>query len=424
MAKGKQFFKPLPHARRIIEKNSLIYVPDDNLYLYSENGYWQRLHGDYVERHALEEIDGDSIRSSQLADIRRLVEKLSIMEPGKQFDEFNGHCNIRSGMLDLETFQIKEHDPTYLSRIQLPVSHDPGAKCPTWERFLSEVLEDDSQLLDLFQEFTGYLLVPDTSHHKALVLVGEGANGKSTAIQVIEVLLGRQNVCNVSLSDLSNSFHRVRLDGKLVNISTELDPKMLERSDYFKAIVSGDSISAEHKHKPAYDFTPVCKLIFGCNRLPRVRDHSHAFYRRLTIMPFERTFEGETADLYLGKKLIKELDGVFMWALRGLQRLREQGHFTESEIVEAALAEYRRYNNPVLAFVQDCCELDPEATTSRDELYQEYRKHMESGGYSPMAKENFFRELYAMYPELERSRRRLDGQREYSIKGIVIVRKI
>jgi putative DNA primase/helicase len=424
MAEGKQFFKPLPHARRIIEKNSLIYVPDDNLYLYSENGYWQRLHGDYVERHALEEIDGDSIRSSQLADIRRLVEKLSIMEPGKKFDEFNGHCNIRSGMLDLETFQIKEHNPAHLSRIQLPVSHDPNAKCPTWERFLSEVLGEDSQLIDLFQEFVGYLLVPDTSHHKALVLVGEGANGKSTAIQVIEALLGRQNVCNVSLSDLSNSFHRVRLDGKLVNISTELDPKMLERSDYFKAIVSGDSISAEHKHKPAYDFTPVCKLIFGCNRLPRVRDHSHAFYRRLTIMPFERTFEGETADLYLGKKLIKELDGVFMWALRGLERLRQQGHFTESEQADNALADYRRFNNPLVGFIEDCCRFDPDASTSKTTLYDEYKKYIQENGYSALGKETFFRELYAMRPELESARIRQKGQREQVVMGITVVKYI
>jgi putative DNA primase/helicase len=392
--------------------------------VYSESGYWQQLHGDYVERHALEEMQSDTIRSSQLTDIRRLVEKLSIIEPGKKFDEFNGHCNIRSGMLDLETFQIKEHDPAYLSRIQLPVSYDPNAKCPTWESFLSEVLDDDSQLLDLLQEFVGYLLIPDTSQHKALVLVGEGSNGKSTAIQVIEALLGRQNVSNISLSDLSNSFHRVRLDCKLVNISTELDPKMLERSDYFKAIVSGDSISGEHKHRPAYDFTPVCKLIFACNRLPRVRDHSYAFYRRLIIIPFLRTFEGENADLYLGKKLVGELDGIFRWALAGLRRLRDQGHFTESEVAAAALAEYRRYNNPVLAFVQDCCELHPEGVTGKDDLYQEYRKHMESGGYSPLAKENFFRELYAMLPNLEGSRRRVDGQREYTIKGIVLVRKI
>ncbi len=141
-------------------------------------------------------------------------------------------------------------------------------------------------------------------------------------------------------------------------------------------------------------------------------------------MPFDRTFEGENADLYLGKKLIGELDGVFMWALRGLQRLREQGHFTESEAAEAALAEYRRYNNPVLAFVQDCCELDAAAITSKDDLYQEYRKHVEGGGYSPLAKENFFRELYAMNPELEGSRRRMDGQRERVVVGIAMVKKL
>jgi len=392
--------------------------------MYSDSGYWKLLHVDYVELHALEEIDSDKIRSAQLTDIRRLVEKLSIIEPGKRFDEFNGHCNIRSGMLDLKTFEIKKHDPSYLSRIQLPVTYDPNAKCPTWERFLSDVLEEDSQLIDLFQEFVGYLLVPDTSQHKALIMVGEGANGKSTAIHVIEKLLDRQNVTNISLSDLSNSFQRVRLDGKLVNISTEIDPKALERSDHFKAIVAGDSLSAEQKHKPAYDFTPVCKLIFACNRLPRVRDHSKAFYRRLIIIPFNQTFEGENADLYLSKKLVNELDGVFMWALRGLRRLQNQGHFTESEVADMALAEYRRYNNPLVAFIQDCCELDPDKTSSKDDLYKAYKNYMEDGGYFSLTKDNFFRELYAMHPELEKVRLRLDDQREQAVRGIILVKRL
>ena len=367
---------------------------------------------------------GEDARSAQVKDIRCLVERLSIMEPGKEFDSFNGYCNIRSGMLDFNTFELKPHDKNYLSRIQLPVNYDPNATCPTWERFLSEVLEDDSQLIALFQEFVGYLLVPDTSYQKALILCGEGANGKSTAIQVIEALLGRQNVTNVALADLSNSFHRVRLDGKLVNISTELDAKMLERSDYFKAIVSGDSISAEQKHKPAFDFRPGCRLIFGCNRLPRVRDHSHAFYRRLIITPFNRRFEGDEADLYLGQKLLEELDGVFLWALRGLDRLRQQGHFTESEQADNALADYRRFNNPLVAFIEDCCDFDPDVSTRKDIIYGEYKQYMEENGYYAAGKETFFRELYAMRPELEAARIRQKGQREQVVFGITVVKYI
>jgi hypothetical protein len=49
---------------------------------------------------------------------------------------------------------------------------------------------------------------------------------------------------------------------------------------------------------------------------------------------------------------------------------------------------------------------------------------MESGGYSPLAKENFFKELYAMRPELEPTRIRQEGQREQVVMGISVVKYI
>ena len=417
----------MPHARRIVEENSLIYVPNDNLYIYSADGYWQTLHGDYVELHALEEIEGDSIRSAHLADIRRLVEKLSLIGrhyPNRSLNEHNGHCNIRSGMLDLETLKLKNHHKDFLSTIQLPVNYNPNATCERFLQFLDEIFDGDSERIAIIQEFPGLCLVPDTTFQKALIMVGEGANGKTTLIQVLEELLGRENICNVALADLGNEFHRVRLHGKLVNIASEIDPKTLEKSDYFKSIVTGDTISAAHKHKPAFDFRPVVRLIFACNRLPRVRDTSHGFYRRLTIIPFERRFEGEDADRHLSKKLLSELDGVLLWALRGLKRLYQQGHFTESEVVDEALSEYKRYNNPLMAFIQDSCELDPTAATSKDTLYSEYRQYSEKYGYSAFSRESFFRELYAAYPQLDTARIRQKGEREYMVNGIAVIKRI
>jgi len=401
----------------------LIYVPDDRLYLYSEKGYWQPLHGDYVELHALEEIEGDSIRSAHLADIRRLVEKLSLIGrhyPSRFLNEHNGHCNIRNGMLDLESLELKAHYKDFLSSIQLPVNYDPNATCSRWTQFLEEIFEDDEERIAIIQEFAGLCLVPDTSFQKALIMVGEGANGKTTLIQVLEELLGRENISSVSLADLGNEFHRVRLHGKLVNIASEIDPKTLEKSDYFKSIVTGDTISAAHKHKPAFDFRPVVRLIFACNRLPRVRDTSHGFYRRLIIIPFERRFEGDKADRHLSKNLLSELDGIFLWALQGLKRLYRRGHLTESQAVEEALADYMRYNNPLMAFVQDYCKLDPAGSTSKETLYSQYREYSEKCGYSAFSRESFFRELYAAYPQLEAARVRQEGEREQVIMGITV----
>lgn len=402
-------------------------MPSDSLYLYSEDGYWKTIHGDYVELQALEEIDGDTIRSAHLSDIRRLVEKLSLIGrhyPNRVLNEHNGHCNIRSGMLELDTLKLKEHHKDHLSTIQLPINYNLNATCERWLQFLDEIFEGDSQRIAIVQEFTGLCLVPDTSFQKAIIMVGEGANGKTTLIQVLEELLGRENISSVALADLGNEFHRVRLHGKLVNIASEIDPKTLEKSDYFKSIVTGDTISAARKHKDAFDFRPAVRLIFACNRLPRVRDTSHGFYRRLIILPFERRFEGDNADRHLKKKLLAELDGIFLWALRGLQHLYQQGHFTESETVDEALSAYKRYNNPLMAFVQDSCEIDPNATTNKDTLYSEYQKYSEKYGYSAFAKESFFRELYAAYPQLEAARIRQKGEREQMVMGVAVVKYV
>jgi putative DNA primase/helicase len=327
-------------------------------------------------------------------------------------------------MLDLDTFDLKAHDKDFLSTIQLPVALDPNATCPRWIRFLDEVLEADTECIAILQEFVGLCLVPDTSYQKALILVGEGANGKSVLLQVVEELLGRQNVCNVALGDLHNEFHRARLVGKLVNISTEINPKTLEKSDYFKSIVTGDSISASHKHKPVFDFRPVCRLIFACNRLPRVRDTSYGFHRRLIIVPFNRKFEGNKADLHLASRLLNELDGIFQWALRGLTRLRDQGHFTGSEATDSALAEYRRLNNPLIAFTEDKCQIVKGIYTQKDDLYEAYKKYIEKHGYQPLNQGNFFKELYAIYPQLKAVRPRTDAGRENVVEGIQVVRSV
>jgi putative DNA primase/helicase len=397
------------------------------MYIYSQDGYWKRIHSDYVEMQALEEIEEDSIRSAQLADIRRLTEKLSLIGrhyPDRDLNEYNGYCNIRSGMLDPISLQIKDHHEDFLSTIQLPVNYNPNATCPQWTQALDEILEGDSERIAILQEFTGLCLVPDTSFQKAVLMVGEGANGKTTLLEVLMELLGRGNICNVALTDLGNEFHRVRLHGKLVNVASEIDPKTLEKSDYFKSIVTGDSISAAHKHKPAFDFKPVVRLIFACNRVPRVRDTSHGFYRRLIILPFECRFEGDMADRHLGQKLLAELDGIFLWALRGLKRLHQQGHFTESEMADQALQDYKRFNNPLLIFVEESCELNPELSTPREILYSTYRDYAKENGYSPFSREVFFKELYIAFPKLETVRPRENGERKRLVKGVAVVKRI
>ena len=118
------------------------------------------------------------------------------------------------------------------------------------------------------------------------------------------------------------------------------------------------------------------------------------------------------------------MDGVFQWALRGLDRLYDNDAFTEPQLVREALAAYQRANNPVVAFVEDCCNLDTDFSTSKNTLYEEYKKYCDDYGFKAGSVNTFFKELYAAYPFLVSARPRTENGREYTVEGIVVVKKI
>ena len=130
---------------------------------------------------------------------------------------------------------------------------DPEATCPKWEKFLSETFPEDSQ--DVAWEIPGHLMIPDRSLQKAVLLLGEGSNGKSTYQRALVSFLGRRNVASLTLHNLeSNRFAPARLVGKLANICADLPSADLTGSSMFKAITGGDVITGERKHVDSFDF--------------------------------------------------------------------------------------------------------------------------------------------------------------------------
>jgi len=398
-----------------------MHVPNDSTYLYRVKGYWEAIQPDYLEAIAMEQLGKDNqVRAGRCSELRKLVQLKCLISLERKLNERNGYINLQNGMLHVETREIHPHNKDHLSTIQIPVKYSEKAICPRWIQFLDEIFEDDEERINLVQEFMGYVLVPETRYEKALLMVGEGANGKSTLLGTWEHMIGRGNFCSVTLGNLQNEFHRVRLHGKLLNIAAEVRATTLEQADYFKRIVTGDTIDAAHKHKPVFHFQPFARLVFAMNRMPRIRDTSHGFYRRLLIVPFNRVFTEEEQDRQLRQKLIEETDGIFQWALRGLDRLYDNDAFTEPQVVREALAAYQRANNPVVAFVEDCCILSSDASTSKNDLYGEYKQYCEDYGFKPASLSTFFKELYGAYPNLTARRPRAGEGREQVVEGILI----
>jgi putative DNA primase/helicase len=152
------------------------------------------------------------------------VEQPSWLGPGSA----GPFVSMKNGLLDIERLvrdgsaELIEHTPEWFSPFQFPYDFDPAARSSRWDEFLSEVLEGDSERIALFQEWCGYLLTPDTSQHKFLIALGEGANGKSVAFEITTALLGAENVSNLRLEHLGGRFQLAATRCKLANICAEV----------------------------------------------------------------------------------------------------------------------------------------------------------------------------------------------------------
>jgi putative DNA primase/helicase len=420
---GRVSFKPRLLAEQIIRDEALLSDPATGQ-LYRWTGrWWEGYAEDHVESRCLHYL-GDEAQRARVKDAAYQVRILSTIPHGRAVnDRFEWIC-LQNGMLNLRTLELRSHERDYYATVALGIDFEPSAgkhQCDRWREYLQTNVQSAEPIMQL-QEFAGYCLTRSTAYGKCLLLLGPGSDGKSLFLKILRYLVGPENCSAISFQDLEDQFLRASLYGKLLNISTEVGSKALE-SQYFKAVVTGDPISAAFKHQDPFEFTPFCKQAFASNKMPRVLDNSEGYFRRLLPVMFKRQFleDDPATDPDLEEKLREELPGIFEWALVGLHRLWKQGRFTMCRETLDLLTDYRRLNNPVLAFVEDECQLGDEFTAAKDDVYKQFRGYCSTNGYSPLNKENFFRELYAAVSHLRQFRPRVDGRRETYVKGLGLV---
>ena len=297
--------------------------------------------------------------------------------------------NFRNGILNLRADCLEPHSPDQLSTIQFPFDFKPDATCPRWLKFVEQVFMGSESLAMLLQEIFGYVLIPDTAMQKMFWFVGEGANGKGVAIKVLESLVDKSNRTCVDIRNLHNPFVRAAMYNKLLAVEGDFPSRFFGNEDLVKTIVGGDSMDAQEKFRPQFEFTPFCRFIFAMNTLPETKDLSKAFFRRVVIVPFTRTFSEAEQDRHLLETLRGELPGIFLWALEGLKRLVKNTGFTESPDAVRALENYKQEHNTVGQFVESECVLGEETKCKGSDLWAAYEVFCAESGIEPLSRKEF-----------------------------------
>jgi P4 family phage/plasmid primase-like protien len=404
---------------QVMAEYSLVTMKDnEEMYYYdSSRGLHLRL-GDSVIKEYLE-ILSPKIKTHTVNEIIQKIKRRTYVDR-KQFDSNINIINVQNGLLDIWTGQLKEHSPDFLSNTQLPLIYNPNNKCPKILKFLGQVLHPQ----DVFtaMEIIGYLLYKSAEYEKAVMLYGNGDNGKSVFIKLIEAFVSPENCSHVPLQDLDNDrFSSADLYGKVVNTFADLTSQKLMATGNFKTLVSGDSVRAQKKYGQPFSFRNIAKLIFSSNKISDSDDKSHAYYKRWLILSFGNVFHGTTKDTNLINKLTTpdELSGLLNLALIALRRLKKDGGFRDIS-VERVRKEYEYSSNTVKAFLDDECviELASDYNIPTIYLYNEYENYCQKRGVRALEKNTFGSQLKEY--GIERDRKRNHGDREYYYFGVML----
>lgn len=398
----------IENVRDVAEKNRWgLCKNHDFIYLYN-GSYWANIDKDSFQKflgEAAERMEVPKFSAKHYLFREKLFKQfLSVAYlPAPEANKDLVYINLKNGTFEIspESTKMRPFNPSDFITYQLPFEFNPEAKAPIFQAYLNRVLPDKQRQMVL-AEYLGFVFIKNGNstikEEKTLLLYGSGANGKSVFFEIVNALLGEENVSSYSLQSITNDngYFRAKLANKLVNYASEINGKL--ETSLFKAMVSGEPVEARLPYGEPFLLKQYAKLIFNCNELPKDVEHTNAFFRRFLIIPFDVTIPESEQDKQLHTKIIRnELSGVFNWVLDGLNRLLKQKGFSNCDAVNQALAKYKTQSDTVqLFFDEKEYQTSPNTSKLIKDLYFDYRSFCIEDGFSPLNKSNFIKRLQGL----------------------------
>lgn len=371
-------------AKYLIDNEKIVKI-NEQLHIYNE-GYYSNNVLD-IEKTMLKYIQNST--KTPRGEVLRYLELLCSNTKTSN----TKYIVFKNGVFDLETKELLNYSPNYIIKNKIPHNYNPAAYHELLDKTLNKICCNDKNLRKVIEEMIGYTLLRRNELGKSFILTGDGANGKSTLLDLIYELLGEDNISSVALKELSDRFKTFQLDGKLANIGDDISNEYIPDNSTFKKLVTGEKVNVERKGKDPYDFKNYSKLIFSANELPRINDLSGGLKRRLIFVPFNAKFSKKDPDYdpFIKDKITTAdaMEYLLKIALEGLYRILNNNAITSSKVCDDVWEEYEAVNNPVVSFLDEY-DIENEPVNN---IFRKYQLWCVESGLKPLSKIVFGKEV-------------------------------
>jgi len=382
----------------LIEKCNIKRDNDSNLlYHYNEREKIYEHNDDYILGYMTRLVP--TLKDFQKQETLKFIESYLYMDP-TQFNSDPYTIVFKNGILDVATLDFTPMDETKLETVRLDVNYKPEAFHEAADHFFNTATINNKDVEQLLHEAIGYSMIKTSELQTAFILTGEGRNGKSTYLDVVEKILGKKNTTSISFKDLANNFRSSALDGKLASLARDISSTPITDSDMVKSIIAGEPIMIERKYRDAYDKALYATLFFSANKLPHTPDTSHGFYRRFTIIPFNADLSKvSTVDgAKFSRQLLSQtsLDYIAYKSVIAIHNvLNTTKEFKKPQVVVDMLQQYKTENSSVLGWLK---EVYPDHTrllgASVNNVYEGYKQWCTQSNYKSFSLARFKTELF------------------------------
>jgi putative DNA primase/helicase len=341
--------------------------------------------------------------SASKAEIEETVYRMqckSVVNRSEFAGTARGMLNFKNVVYDIINNKTMTHGPEYGFFNVIPYDYDPRATCPLWDQFLDQIMLGRERLVTRLMRFAGYCLAYDSYWiQKCLILYGSGSNGKSVFMETLGKVIGDDNVSKLPLNEIINDKQaRLQLVHKFFNFSDESSKHVFKESSMFKTLTQGGSMNVKKLYAQEYTVENKAKFIISFNEMPETGDFTPAFYRRLSIIPFDFKVEpGDAAYIPDLKERIwaTELPGICNKMIAQYRDLLANPVWEDADESKVLLNQYRESADVVQMYRNDWVEVTNVETdeVTNDQMYEMYKRYSDVNGYRQITSAAFFKRL-------------------------------
>lgn len=339
-----------------------------------------------------------------------------IYTPIANFDAEPYVLNTPAGIVNLRTSTVSEPNPDVLCLRSTAVAPNWTTPPTRWLNFLAETFAGEPELTNYVQRFLGMAIIGKVLEQVLSFWNGAGANGKSTALNVIQHVLGMGDAgyattvpANMFLAgaDRRHPAELAALQGVRLAVTSETEEGQHFAEARVKLLTGSDTISARFMGGNFFTFTPSHTIIMVSNHEPEVASGGSAFWRRVKKVPFNNIVPPEKRNPHLEEELIDEASGILAWLIDGARLYLNDG-LNEPDAVKVATKTYESEQDTVKMFVNDMCVLGKpdqqgfETPVAR--IYSTYETWCRQNAYESVTQTSFTKRVRAHGVESSRSK--------------------